>query len=977
MGVGVVFFVALLVFLARATEGANQQRRAANRVPAAPAALPKAGANRRKRLTLTAPMHLLFTHRAGERPTPSRLIKARRFAEASKAIAPQDHKRRMQLALHREGPLTDLLLAARGRRGKRRDTARTILTKLYPGEKWGFDARKELGTADWARSAYETVSSRKADLKLSAAARLARTIRRSFPEADTRHQTLLDLACVEALRGRADAARIVTVDIANSDAPIYVRDQASRISQRISAATRQGRSLTPVAAKSATKATVTVREAASAQKSPWPTSPHDLHQLVVASGREATDRTLEAQAIADNLVKGRDVWVGVLDPKGVATVAPIIAIEPTSQVVLMGDGVAMDVDALRRASVWGNRIVVIHLQGAEIAGTARPTPFDQMPCPRDDAGRVDHSAQALRILRAAVREFAGDALASYNYAVALEAADQSGGHAAYDPNQHRQHLALSAARFPGATWPLLFLSNRPERDGDPRPGALLAVGLAGTLPAGDIHAAAHAMFDSENADALLRDDLTVFRTRFYNLEDAAHRAAARCDGKDLDVHLDLLQRVARNHASIPRLQQAREVVWRGLIGAIPAVKGEPSDPDGSFVRLRLAANSGNAGLLRTHAGSEVQTSHLRESRDARVLLAMHSGDYDTILDEAQAVVATDGLSQVIGTALATATEVLAAPDDTRLAAALDFAISNGDRELLNLTGLLLTRRAATAVDILRAKVGQPGDAVDIHARLTRALIHRASEVPAAEREPLAREALASMALIEPAKSTVHMWDCYEAAAWRLIDPDRAFDVLTQIEHLRVPLTTLLLAAAVATDRGDDDVARRMVTRAANPEFIRAGLGTAVNMGIDREINLTFASADTTLVRAEAWSWLGADGQVASLPPVPQYGESPVFERALWTLVARGEFDLARRAHAHRWTPQTALDFADGAPRAALSAAISALTGDTKALREALSASKHPAYLRAAAICSSAGIDLALPDSFVRNSAPGLPQEAKA
>jgi hypothetical protein len=222
-----------------------------------------------------------------------------------------------------------------------------------------------------------------------------------------------------------------------------------------------------------------------------------------------------------------------------------------------------------------------------------------------------------------------------------------------------------------------------------------------------------------------------------------------------------------------------------------------------------------------------------------------------------------------------------------------------------------------------------------------------------------------------------MWDCFEAAAWRFIDPDRAFDVLKGLEHLKVPFTSLLLAAAVATDRGDDDLAHRMAARAANPEFIRAGLGGAVNMGIDREINLTFARSDATLVRAEAWAWLGVDGQVASPPLAPRYGESPVFERALWTLVARGECDLAQRAHAHRWTPQTALDFADGAPRAALSAAIAALKGDTKALREALSASKHPAYLRAAAIFSSAGIDLALPDSFVRNSAPGLPQEAKA
>ena len=977
MGVGVVFVLGLLVYLARAGEATSQQQRASNRVPAAPTNLPKAGVNRRKRLTVKARIRLRFTHRAGEQPTPSALIKARQFSAASKAIAPDDHKQRMVLALRREGPLPDLLLAARGRRGKRRDTARTILSSLYPGEKWGFESRKELGTTDWARSAYDTLASRMAGLKLSASARLARSIRRSFPEADTRHQTLLDLACVEALRGRADAARRVTVDIANSDAPVYVRDQASRISQRISAATRQGRPLTPIVVKTATGPTVRVRDAASAKKRQWPIAPHDLHHLLADAGRDVSDRKIDAQAIADNLGKGHEVWVGVLDAMGKANVTPVIAIERTSQVVLLADGVAMDVDALRRASVWGNRMAIIHLAGTVAAGESRPISFSQVPCPRDDAGKVDHSAQALRALRAGAREFADDALASYNYAVALEAADQAGGHEAYDVDEHRLHLAITAARFPGAAWPLLYLANRPEHDGDTRPGALLAVGLAGTLPSGDIHAAAHALFDPDNADALLRDDLAVFRTRFDTLEDAARRAAARCDGKDFDVHLDLLQRVARHHKSIPWLQQVREVVWRGPVGAIPVVKGESSDPDGSSVRLRLAASSGSASLLRTHAVEEAHTSHLRETRDARVLLAMHSGDYHAILAEAQAVVATDGLSQVIGTALATATEVLASPDDTRLTAALDFAISNGDRELLNLTGLLLTRRTATAIDILRAKVGRPGDAIDVHARLARALIQRASQVPAAEREPLAREALASLALVEPAKSSLPMWDCFETAAWRSIDPDRAFDVLKGLEHLKMPFTSLLLAAAVATDRDDHDLAHRMVTRAANPEFMRAGLGWAVNMGVDREINLAFANADATLVRAEAWSWLGLDGEVPSLPPAPRYGEAPAYERAMWTLVARGEFDLARRAHAHLWTPQSALDFSDGTPRAAISAAISALTGDVKPLREALSGSKHPDYLRAAVICESAGIGLALPDSFVRNSAPGLHAEVKA
>ncbi len=497
------------------------------------------------------------------------------------------------------------------------------------------------------------------------------------------------------------------------------------------------------------------------------------------------------------------------------------------------------------------------------------------------------------------------------------------------------------------------------------------------MPLGEFDAAARAMFDADNADALLRDGLAVYRTHFLNLHEAAQRAASRWDGKDFDAHLDMLQRVAPKHSSIPRLRQVREVVWRGQVRAISAVESEPSDPGGAFVKLHLAAQSGSPALLRDHAGREAPNSHSREFRDARVLLAMHSGDYDTILEEARAVIATDGLNAVIGSALVSAAEVLAAPDDSRLTHALEFAISSGDRELLNLTGLLLTRRPAMAMDILRARVGKPGDALDVRARLTRALIKRVSQVPPAERELYAREALASLSQLEPARSTFLMWECYEAAAWRFIDPDRAFDALIGMEHLRAPFTSLLLAAAIATDRNDDELAQRMMARAANPEFMRAGLGWAANMGIDREIDLAFSHADPALVRTEAWSWLALDGHIASLPQAPRFGEPHALERALWNLVERGELELARRAHAHRWTPQAALEFGDGAPRAAISAAIDALTGNPATLREALSASKHPAYLRAAQICTDAGVDLALQDASAPASRPGLREGASA
>lgn len=977
MGVGLFGLLWLIIWGVRSLIARHLQKvHNATYVAGAPTLLPQAVATRGPRLTLSTRVHLLFPHRAGSRPSPKRLMSARRYAEASKAISPDDHDRRIALAVRRRGPVPDLLLGARGRWGSRRDLSRAILSTLYEGENWGFEAQYALGTGDSARSAYTVLPSRMGNLKLGKAARLARATRRAFPQADTRYQTLLDLACVEALRGRADAARAITVDLANSDAPPYVRDQASRMSQRIGAASRRGDALEPTRAKSATAATLKLRKAAHTKAVPWPDAPHDI-LAILGDTAQITDRTLDARAIATNLAQRHDVWVSVLTPHRGAEVLPVVAVEPAAKVVLLGDGVAMDIDALGRASVWGDRMVVVHPVGVEPAGKPQPTPFTQMPCPRDESGRVDHSPQALLTLRRASRDFPDDALAGYHYALALHAAYHAGGHEGYDYNEHRRHLATTAARFPDHAWPLVFLAERLEHDGDSRPGALMTVGLARTLLPGDHAAGAQALFDVEHADALLRDHLVTYPTQFQPLVASAHRAAARRDGKDFDVHLDLLQRVDSYNDQLPHLRQVREVVWRGPVGALSTVQGDSSDPHGAYVRLRLAAHTGSATLLQTHAGHAALAGHHRDPRDAQVLLAMHTGDYDAVLAAAHDAAATDGLSQVISTALTDATETLAAPGDTRLIETLEYSIANGDREVFNLTGLLLTRRSGTAVDILRAKVSHPGDSVEINGRLTRALVHHASHLPPATREPLAREALEAMSRIEAAKPTIPVWDILEVAAWRSIDPDRAFDVLTKMEHLAKPLTSLLLAAAVATDRGDHDLAQRMISRAANPEFLRAGLGWAAHMGIDRELNLAFAHTDPALVRDEAWAWLGLGGELPSLPPAPRFGESSVSEDAMWALVARGEFDLARTAHLQRWSPQTLLDFADGAPRAAIVAAIKALTKQPAELRDALTTSKHPAYLRAAALCAAAGVDVQLPPGLLQTAAPGLAQGVRA
>ncbi len=898
-------------------------------------------------------------HRAGSNPTPAKLIKARRYTEASLAIRPEDHDARIALALHREGPLPDLLLAARHRSGATQADASEILYRIYPGEQWGFAKWQSRQAGDPLSSAFAAVRGRAARRYLKSAAALARRILRSYPEADSRHQTLLDLACIEVLRGRTKAARALTVKLANSDAPHYLRDQGSRVSQRINSARRQGNTLNPVIAASTRLAPNRLTSALETTKRRKPLSPSDIRDLFMSPDIEVSERVLDAATIAACIGQEHEIWVGVLNSVGFHC-APVVGIETTARVVLFGDGTLTEWDALERSSVWGARMMVVHAAGKPVPGESPSISFVDIPCPRFDNGEIDARLQTLSSLRASSRKLDKVSLASFNYAVALEQSANGEAGAVYDGAEHRRHLAWAAARFPGVAWPLMLLARRFDPGGDERPGALLTIGLAGTMPTGNLTSYSRAMFSIDNADALIRDELVVSKNNFKVLRDAAYRAAARRDGTDFDTHLDMLQRCESKNTSLPFLRQVREVVWHGPDAALPVIEGAPSDPGGAYAKLRLAANTGRADLLRTYSDPLAQGGHRREVRDASVLLAMHTGSYELVLEAVQAVVATDGLGDVISRSLADAAEILAPPDDVRLIDTLDFAISSGDSGVLNLTGDLLMRRLSLAIAILRAKVGRPGDPTDVHMRLARALIHQASRAPSAASEAIAREALASLAEVDHVRSNLLLWECFQAAAWRHIDPDRSFHILTRMERLGVPFVAFSLAAAVSAQRGDDELASRMVARAANAELIRAGIASAVYMGVDHQIDLAFEQTDLAVVREEAWGWFGADGHLPSLPRLPRYGEAKVTERTLWRLIDHREFDLAERLHAHRWNPEDFLTFGDGASRVAIASTISAMRGDTTALAEALSTSRHPAYLRAASTCERAGIDVGRP-----------------
>lgn len=922
---------------------------------------------------LRAFLTLAGAPKTGEDGALKSLIAARRFRDASALIHPSDHQARITLALVRKAPIPDLLLAARGKRGARRTVARNLLIDRYPGERWGFTTlwtpRGRHG--DPMARVFATLDRAADGLRWARMARIYRRLIRAYPNADDHAEWVLLLAMIEVLRGNHVKARKLTIDLANSDGPDSIREQASRISRALAAAEREHITVAASRPRAPKGPSKRVHAATQAQGTAWPAFPHDLLALRGLARIVVSDQELDPKAASEALAKDYEVWVGVLFRNGHMGCLPLVAVEPITGVVALGGGKVMDWSALARASLWGQRMIVIHPQGSLAPGKPRSALFTSMPCPTIHAGQIDSRPQALETLASAAASDRKDSLPAYLYARALLDAHVQGGNEAYNYEEHRTHLAVSAARFPGLAWPIAMLAAIEAYNGDHQVGSLLALSLREDLAHSGLCWLAKAKLAVGNVDTHLREALTCDVANSMALADGLDRAALRGDGPDVDAHLDFIQRSAPKHYRLPEMRQLREVTWRGAEGAIAAVPGAYGDESAALARLALAANTGRPSVLETNGSLLTEGLHRRDARDWVGVHALHSGDYDRILAATLEVARSDGLGPVLAHGIGVATHVLTSPGDQRVVEhATQLAIS-GDPHVASIAFFLGGERPALATQIARARVGTPGDPTDIAFSTIAFLLREAATVPAEQRIPLATEALLLMDSAASARDVIPLWDSYRAAILRHLDPVEALAVMRGQTRLANPLLAFMLVAAIASKQGDQELAQRMRARAANAALIDDGVRPALDCGLRSELQYAFATLDPALTPAAAWYWYSEGGDLPALPPIPRPGGRPVPIGAMWRLVSEGYTDIALAAHAQNWTPHGYLHFDDGAHRVAISAAISALRGNPVALTAALGESRHPAYLRAGVVAASAGIDVGMPLDELERLAPGL------
>lgn len=906
---------------------------------------------RAARLNTRARLLLLRVHQAPDNPTIADLIAAGRYREASEATSPEDHLNRTRLAIVRRGPLPDLMLGATGRPSLRRARARSIIIELTPGAKWPFRSRSHRranAAVHWLQPA---LRHRMGLMKLASALRLADRILHCFPQADWRHETAFDKACIATMHGRASIARAAALELAESEASPYYRDQAQRLAHRIGMATRNGGHLVPIPAASL-KATIhRMTDRVNISRSQWPLTPQDIQTLWAGHQRTVTDRTLDAESISQNLKAGNEIWVGLMGLAGYPVVRPIAAFEPHTKLILLADGHALDIETAAAHSVWGNRIAILHPPTKAVPGKEPDTSFTQLVSARGDSRDIDTGSSSIENTRAACEYYSDDALASFGYGQVLQALWLETGQDS-DLDSYIEHLAVTAARFPGALWPRVVLAGIDGAVVPSMPFALLRVGIESFMPHGYASAAIHPHLTPDGLASAARDYSAAKVTDSHRLTHSLSEAALRGDGVDVDAHLAVLEGIVRNPETLSYLRQLGIVTHHGAAGAIPLVKGTPQDPHGKYVRMILAASSGSRELLERHVSELEDKMSPSDLAEAKVILALHRGDAAAVFEQAAPAIAADGLTHGVGHALQLAQQHLNDDDATDLLRCIEPAIAAVSGPLVSFAWGLSFDTPHSAEQLLLARLEVAPDDLDARLYLARCLANQAAHASGAAKLDLSSRALATLEEGNAHTGRVPMWRVLRAAALRGSDPERALHELLSITDIQIPFAVFVAIAALAEDTGDLALRDRLLDRASNPELINTGLNPILRSGFDDAVGKAVAAVDASLIREAAWLWHAVGGDLPSLPPLPPHGHGLASTENVWRLIAAGNLDYAASLHRRLWTPQRLLEMGDGAPAAAALATIAALQGNAQLLNDALATSRHPSYQRAAAIVAS-------------------------
>jgi len=892
------------------------------------------------------------------------LVRARRFAEASRLVPATDHRARAILAVARTEPVVDLVLAARmepGRRDRKLRKvvkhARGMILQRYGGDPWGFKGKAK--TPDAVVTAVNEAQVLVERGQLRRALGIYQRLERKFPNADDAMQWRLEMAFISSLLRKGAQARRLARAVAESDGTALARRQASRMTQVVAA---PGSSQRPARSRRGRQAQKKMRKVLGDSGGYWPSTPHEIAASVGAR-HTVTDRDLDLAAMAQALRAGHVVWVGGIHVSGVATARAVLACAPLEGVVMLAPGHFFEWDELTSLTPWGQRMVVVHRKRATVPGEAPATNFDELSYPQQANGTARVDPEALAVLKAASQVHSRDSLASYIYAEGLLGALNAGTYgASFDAL--KRHLAVSAARFPTAQWPLAMLAffAAPSSDGAVAHLSAMSVeAMGGRLPAAELARSA-AMpgtrtFHLREANAIEINP----RALIVGLEDAA----ARRDGDDVDAHLQLLQMVLpAGDEDLIRVQFMRELTWRGP-GADVSIIADMFPPSRrQDTSVALACQSGRAAQVAAHI-ERYPSANTLEELFGRVCAAMHSGNLERIVDAAADQARVFGPTVPTVDALALAAPVLTPPgsDTAEL-----FLTALSGRALTILGRSLIGERPETALSLLQAAGAAGADRMD--AQLTRGvgLGRLANGTHGDERQDLASQAIAGLEGIRHLQSASDIWRFAYVNALRHLDPAKAMDEIRGWPQTDRPLVAFALAAAVADELDEPAVARAFRARVANAVLLNTSVGFATQFGLNAELSLAFAAVPRGIADRGAWQFYASGGDLDGLPEIPLRGETGLSTGALWRLADDGHAATLQLAVAHAFPPQTRMAVRDGAPVIAFEGLSVEGYGELPAM---LSSSRHPAYLRAAQIARSHGRDFGIAEGVLEDAAPGL------
>lgn len=875
-------------------------------------------------------------------PTASDLMRARRYREAARLVDAHDWDLRGELAILRGGPMADLMhLVEHAKDRGTKSRAHRTLGRLSRGHFGGL-GNPEFG--DDAAVVRHLAKTLLLEGRFVEAAESLEACLTAFPDADDAPEWRVTAAAARAHAGQITPARELAA--AGPGVASQHHADALRNSDAGELLAALSRRLTAAEAAPDTPAPVRVqhrrwRDAATATingltRYPLrtPLYPGAARHALTQNGRKAGLAKLRLDTAREALATGHRVHLGL--PTGrLVKLVDVLSVDPASQTVLLSTGTFATWPAVERLSYWGDYMVVSRRRAVTIPTEDVP---DYLESP--DLGRTTVVAGPdgwLTLMRDRVDAHPTEAPLAAAYLRALyEFTDPLP-----DLPTGAQFGAVCQARFSDAAWPRRIQAER--SDGDGSAGWLHTLSLRTDEPRPGAQAAAMAALDISSgwwgwaqAEIEARADVGV-------LEASAHAALNEGRVDDATARIALMEKLQPDAPALPLLRSTAEVAADGPARVLARLDShEQAD---LVTSMRLSPHTGDPHHISVALGRWLD----HRPQDpivfaSRALGALHAGDPQAVAEAAAQGARAEGWSEPITLAVADALRRQATPDEALVMADILAPVAHFDAEH---AWHIAWQAALGGHRDAAHRLLEPLAAQGItHAHELRAAV-TLLDAPETGDDRLAALAHLEGADLEGSQRAALL----ASAAWATIDPDKAWALADVMPQPHLTFHWHLVIAAIASTRGDDELAERHLARASNAGLLQASGVAPRALGLDSWVATAARRIPIAAARTELGGLYGEDLRDAPVAVVPSAAERPVTTATLDRLANDGHAETYVAAAAHRYPASAQLAYVDGARGAAGRALRSALEGETGPLTHLTSVSRHPGIVAVATMWS--------------------------